>query len=199
LGAETDPSARGTGASAELSSLEDQVVRAVFDLQPTFAVFLGLHEYDGRLPDLSPAGTDRWVERARSLLGRLERFPAADLPIPRRFDRTLLSLLLESALFDLEETHDYDRNPMIYVGQISLTPYLVRAYKPADERVRAMTEILEAASGSNPPSQSPSSGSRSRSAADCRRILPRPRSSPRAPPRIWGSPSKRSAGRPRRR
>ncbi|MGC2034590.1 MAG: DUF885 domain-containing protein [Thermoplasmata archaeon] len=144
MGAETDPSSGGTGASADLSSLEDQVVEAVFDLQPTFAVFLGLHRYDGRLPDLSPAGTDRWVERARTLLGRLERFPVSDLPIPRRFDRTLLSLLLESAVFDLEDTHDYDRNPMIYVGQISLTPYLVRAYEPADERVRAMTQILEA-------------------------------------------------------
>ena len=36
----------------------------------------------------------------------------SDFPIPRRFDRTLLSLLLESAVFDLEDTHDYDRNPI---------------------------------------------------------------------------------------
>lgn len=119
------------------------MLQHLFELAPGYAVFLGIHGYDGRLPDLGRPATDAWLARTDVLLAELGA-PALDaLPRDRRFDRTLLQLLLESPKFDLVESRDLDRNPMSYVGAISLTPYMVRAYAPAAPRVAAMRRVLE--------------------------------------------------------
>jgi uncharacterized protein (DUF885 family) len=129
-------------ASSELDPLEKRIIPHLFELQPGYAVFLGLHQYDGRLPDLSRTSTDRWANGARDLLGQLRSLPRDGLPPGRRLDAILLQLLLESPLFDLEEGRDLERNPMSYIGPISLTSYMVRDYAPAEARVGAMIRTI---------------------------------------------------------
>lgn len=128
---------------AELAVLERAVVDHVCDLQPGYAVGLGLHQYDGRVPDLTPEGTEGWARGADRLLSRLAGLDEGGLPDDRRVDRFLLRLLLESPLFDLRESFQLDRNPMSYMGGVALTPYLVRDYAPVPDRVRAIVQILE--------------------------------------------------------
>jgi hypothetical protein len=127
---------------AEFAAVEGAAVRHLLELAPGFGVFLGLHEYDGRLPDLRAPATGRWKVEARRLTGQLRAISDGDLPSARRFDRILLELSLESPLFDLEESRDYDRNPMAYLSPLSLTPYLVREYAPVPQRVEAMRRLL---------------------------------------------------------
>lgn len=130
-------------APPELDRLERQIVDHLFELQPSYAVGLGIHQYDGIVPDLSRAATDAWTEQADDLLARLSRIDDANLSQSRRIDRFLLRLLLESSLFDLRESKELDRNPMVYVGSISLTSYMVRDYAPVEDRVRAIVRILD--------------------------------------------------------
>jgi uncharacterized protein (DUF885 family) len=130
-------------SSSELDRLEQQIVDHLFVLQPSYAVGLGIHRYDGIVPDLSRTATDAWTEQADALLSQLSRLDDAALSESRRIDRFLLRLLLESPLFDLRESRDLDRNPMVYVGSISLTSYMVRDYAPVEDRVRAIVQILE--------------------------------------------------------
>ncbi len=132
-----------SSASAELDALEQRIVDHLFELQPSYAVGLGLHRYDGLVPDLSRGATESWTVRADALLGQLSRLDEAGLSDARRIDHFLLRLLLESPLFDLREAEDLDRNPMAYVGSVGLTPYLVREYAPVEDRVRAIVRILE--------------------------------------------------------
>ena len=122
--------------------VEKQVIDHLLELTPGFAVFLGLHAYDGKLPDLRKETTHRWAGSARGLLERLQGVPASDLAPDRRFDQVLLQLSLESPLFDLEESRDYDRNPMTYLSPLSLTPYMVREYAPIEHRAAAMAQLL---------------------------------------------------------
>ena len=130
-------------AIAELSAIEREIVDHVFALSPSYAVGLGLHEYDGRLPDLSTAATERWLEGADALLQRLATVPREQLPAGRKTDGFLLSLLLESPLFDLRMVSDLERNPMNYLGAVSLTSYLSRDYAPVERRVGAVVRALE--------------------------------------------------------
>jgi uncharacterized protein (DUF885 family) len=127
----------------EFAALEQEIVDHLFRLQPSYAVGLGLHQYDGIVPDLSSAATESWATGADALLLRLRRFGDDDLSDGRRVDRLLLQLLLESPLFDLREGRDYDRNPMSYLGSASLTSYLVRDYAPVEHRVDAIVRTLE--------------------------------------------------------
>jgi uncharacterized protein (DUF885 family) len=136
-------SAPRTEVRDELAALENAVTDHVFELQPSYAVFLGLHRYDGRLPDLSLEATERWASGAERLLGRLRDLPAERLGPDRRVDKMFLELLLEGPLFDLRESREYDRNPMAYLGAVSLTSYMVREYAPLPQRVDAMVRTLE--------------------------------------------------------
>ncbi len=128
--------------SPELDPLEREIVDHVFELQPAQAVALGLHAYDGRSPDLSASATERWAATADRLLARLEAVDPAGLSPDRQVDRFVLRLLLESPLFDLRDARSLERNPMSYVGSVSLTPYLAREYAPAERRVDSMAKIL---------------------------------------------------------
>ncbi len=130
-------------AGGELEALEREVVDHLFLLQPGYAVSLGLHEYDGRVPDLSTAHTDRWAAGADRLLRRLEAVDLGAVDDDRRVDAFLLRLLLESPLFDLRESRDLERNPMSYVGTVSLTSYLARDYASVETRVAAIVRTLE--------------------------------------------------------
>jgi len=125
-----------------LSALEQQIVAHLFVLRPTMASYLGLHEYDGLLPDLSKESTDRWMATTRELLQRLNGVPEADLDVGRRLDRNLLRLLLEGNLFDLSETRELDRNPMSYLFHPDLTNYIARDYAPVAQRVAAIVRVL---------------------------------------------------------
>ncbi len=130
-------------APPEMDALEREIVDHVFVLQPGYGVALGLHQYDGIVPDLSSAATGRWAAEAERLLGRLARVAEGPLSDDRKIDAFLLRLLLESPLFDVRESRELDRNPMSYVGSISLTSYLVRDYAPLADRVRAIVKTLE--------------------------------------------------------
>jgi len=125
-----------------LSMLEKEVVAHLFVLRPTTAASLGLHEYDGVLPDLSAESTRRWTATAKELVAQLRAVPETDLSVPRRLDRNLLRLLLEGNLFDLDETRELDRNPMSYLFQPDLTSYISRDYAPIPVRARAIVKIL---------------------------------------------------------
>ncbi len=125
-------------------ALEREVVDHVFRMHPSAAVELGLHAYDGRLPDLSLPATEGWAATADDLLRRIEAVDAATLSPARAIDRFLLRLLLEEHLFGLRESMDLDRNPMGYVGAVSLTSYLARDYAPVPQRVDAIVRLLEA-------------------------------------------------------
>ena len=125
-----------------LDAIERRIVDHLFVLQPSYAVGLGLHEYDGKVPDLSVEATDRWSAGADRLLAELGAIDPDRLPPDRRIDRFLLELLLESPLFDLRDSRDLDRNPMSYVGSVSLTSYLARDYAPVEQRVAAIVEVL---------------------------------------------------------
>ncbi len=127
---------------AEFDALEREIVEHVFALYPTYAVSLGRHDYDGRLMPADPAATDRWLRDAERLDARRRAFPEADLAEDRRIDRLLLELLLAGPRFDLAELHELDRNPMAYLGSLSLTGYISRDYAPAAQRAEGIAGFL---------------------------------------------------------
>ena len=132
-----------SGSNAEFSALESGIVDHLFTLAPGYAVFLGLHRYDGLLPDLSRPSTETWAAEADRWLAKLRAIEASSLPESRRLDHLLLELLLEGSLFDLRDARELDRNPMSYLGPVSLTAYMVREYAPLPSRVDAMVHLLD--------------------------------------------------------
>ena len=101
-------------------------VRAVWDLSvPEVREYAGVHEYDGTVMDLSPAGV-------ASGLARLGDGP----PEPDAHDEAHLAATEEGlrAVFGLAEMHRW--NPIVHLANMDLAVY-DREYAPAEDRASA--------------------------------------------------------------
>ncbi len=116
----------------------------LYRLEPADAVSLGIHKYDGVLPDRTPAA----LEDAANLLARdraaLRSFDAGTLTPAQREERDVLVNEIESRRFNLVERDIYRTNPMSYSGAINLDAYILRDYAPAVTRAAAVIKLCEA-------------------------------------------------------
>ncbi len=108
-----------------------------FARNPTFAVYQGRHEYDGRLPDWSATGiraTMQWLHAQRT---QAEAFDKNALSAEQRFARQYLLSHIDADLFWLEQAEEPFTNPAFYVGTLDPSVYLTRPYAPAQTRLAA--------------------------------------------------------------
>src|SRR2546425_11320340 len=102
---------------------------------------LGLHDYDGLLPDISPGGLKAWTDKAVGLLDRV-RAEGHGLDKDGRLDALCLETMLERMLFDVQDLQGYATRPNMYSIQFSVTPYISREYALVDARIGAMNKHL---------------------------------------------------------
>jgi hypothetical protein len=125
-------------------SAVDAFIDGAFQHYPTFAANSGKHEFDGKLPDYSPAGlkaTGDWLHAQRDAFAA---FTDAQLDERRRFQRDYVLAVIDGNLFWLEESgFPYD-NPAFYTGDLSPSMYLTRPYAPLPQRMAAFVAYQEA-------------------------------------------------------
>ena len=78
----------------DFNRLLDEHYQWLLRENPTDATALGVHEYDARIRDLSPAARDRRTAAARAFLARLDAIPAEQLSGQDRVNRAILRRLL---------------------------------------------------------------------------------------------------------
>ena len=125
------------------TSFRDARVEQLFALDPSFAVYQGRHDFDGRLPDWSEAGLKRSADFYRRTIAEAEAMPAASLSKQARFERDYMIQVLKGRLFWQVEADQPHRNPAWYVGA-GLDPnvYVARNYAPAVDRAKALTRFF---------------------------------------------------------
>ncbi len=131
---------------SRLDKLEDQVFKHVFELNPRQAVMLGLHDYDGFLPDLSKDKLKAWTDKAAGLLERIKG-EFHELDKDGRVDSQSMEAMLERMLFEIQDLHVYSTRPTVYALQLSATPYVSREYAPVDTRIGAVNRHLRTIPG----------------------------------------------------
>ena len=131
---------------SRLDKLEEQVFHHVFELNPRQAVTLGLHDYDGFLPDLSADRLKEWSEKAAGLLERIKG-EFHELDKEGRQDAQSMETMLERTLFEIQDLRAYSTRPTIYALQLSATPYVSREYAPVDARISAVNKHLRTIPG----------------------------------------------------
>lgn len=108
-------------------------LRALCDLNVAEArAGAGMHDYDGRVQDLSPSGV-------RAALVRLGDGPAED----DAFDEIVLATGEATARLLYGDLEDHRSNPLVHIYNLDLCDY-VRDYAPAEEREDARRRHLAA-------------------------------------------------------
>lgn len=118
----------------------DEFFSRHFDASPTAAVWAGLHEYDGRLQDVSAEAIQQRAETLREYARRAEdEFSTGTLTAVEEIERQQLVSAIESMLFDVEVAEYHLSNPAWYAGPLSPSVYVSREYAPKAERLAAPT------------------------------------------------------------
>ena len=131
----------GTGG-ADWDKFVASFIEGYFKHRPDAAVAAGRHEFDGLLPDWSPAGINAYAKFLKAQ--RVEAGKRAATGRQQEFRRDHLGAIIDGELFWLETAELPFTNPMYYGGFGGVDPsvYLTREYAPLEVRLRAFTRYL---------------------------------------------------------
>ncbi|KIG12624.1 hypothetical protein DB30_01189 [Enhygromyxa salina] len=129
---------------AQFFETASQLLDDYFDAYPLRAVTLGLHKYDGRIRDASADGLAAEISRLKIGLELLRSFEPATLSARAQVEQAALISTFDGELFELEVRRSPWRNPMFYMADVELTPYISRNYAPLAERAAALGEAAQA-------------------------------------------------------
>ena len=111
---------------------------------PPFAVGLGRHEFDGKLPDWSSEGLQREVNRLKTSREEALSFQNLTLNEQQRFELDYLLAVIDRQLFWLESAESPYRNPSFYRRGLDPNVYVAREYAPLEVRLRAYIDYAKA-------------------------------------------------------
>ncbi len=112
----------------------------MYQRQPTWATYLGIHKYDDRLDDYSRKAVDDSVASARQFRERVAAIDAASLSPERQLDREQLLRAIDSRLLTLEVVRPWAVDPDSYSSGLTRTAYIMikRNFAPPEERLRQL-------------------------------------------------------------
>ncbi|TMJ08844.1 MAG: DUF885 domain-containing protein [Bacillati bacterium ANGP1] len=104
---------------------------------PVNATFIGVHDYDDRLPDYSERGIGAALAAIDTLLARVRVFRHTTLPERQELDRRLVEGFLEIQRWEFRSAHFHAGNPCVYTGEASfgVLALFLRPFAPLSQRV----------------------------------------------------------------
>lgn len=107
---------------------------------PTYATYLGQHDFDHALEDYSRAGVETDIRDNKRYLKELAAFAPAQLNPLEAEDRELLISHLNAQLLEAEQIRGWEKNPDNYASGASETIYTLisRSFAPPEKRLKAV-------------------------------------------------------------
>jgi hypothetical protein len=122
----------------------DELVAEIFAhaaaMDPAGAVYLGLHEYDGRVPDWSEAAVDESLRRINELMAQVDAIEG--VTEDQALDRKQLGAFVAHTNFEWKDERRYQRNPMPWIYLLDPDLYLKRTYADEHHRAEMVMELL---------------------------------------------------------
>jgi uncharacterized protein (DUF885 family) len=128
-------------ADAGFQQLADNYISGYLAWRPQTGVYLGFHEYDGKLTDMSPESIGKELARLKEYEQMLSVVDTGALGEKNFYDYRILRNAIRSEIFNFETMGAYSRNPMTYAGIIDANAYIKRNFAPLEERVRSIISI----------------------------------------------------------
>jgi hypothetical protein len=115
-----------------------------YERRPVNATFIGVHDHDSRLPDLSSEGVQSTVDEMRSLLASVPKAglePASADPIDCRVAEGFLRI----QIWEYESRHLL-RNPSVHAGEavFGMMSLLLSDFAPLERRLESLSARMEA-------------------------------------------------------
>ena len=129
-------------ADTEFSRLSNDYIANYLAWRPQTGTALGLHQYDGKVTDMSAASIAVELSSLKKF-DRLFASIATNQLSPQSFyDYRILRSAIQREIFGFEEMQNFTRNPMTYSGVVDVSIYIKRDFGPLGDRVRSVIAIL---------------------------------------------------------
>lgn len=128
----------------KFTELAEEIFNKYLEIYPQNGTGLGLHEYDGKIGDLSRESIERNHKVCKELHKKLSDIDASRLTKENRFDLEVAKWGLECDFFETEEMKGFEKNPMTYAFLFGdLGDYISREYAPFDDRLKSVINIID--------------------------------------------------------
>ena len=121
--------------------LSEEYLKGYLDWRPESGVYLGLHEYDGKLSNYSKASMESEVARLKEYDKKLSEIDSSSLSTKIYYDWRILRSSIKKELFTFEDLKIYTQNPMTYAGAIDVNIYVKRNFAPIEKQVKSIIAI----------------------------------------------------------
>ncbi len=128
-------------SDTEFESLMNKFVDEYLRLNPQTAVYLGIHEYDGKVSDYDLKSLNAELNWAEDYLRKLSEIDPQSLSKNNYINYQILRSDLNSTVFSLKDRRSFVNNPMTYAGVIDVNIYISRDFAPLEDRVRSIIAI----------------------------------------------------------
>jgi len=136
----TEQSADASGDST-FDKVSEDYIKGYLDWRPQSGVSLGLHEYDGKLPDYSKASLDKELARLKEYDKKLSEIDSASLSTKKYYDWKMLRSSIKNEIFSFEDLKPYTKNPMTYAGVVDVNIYIKRNFAPLEQQIKSIIAI----------------------------------------------------------
>src|SRR3954465_15221721 len=132
-------------ADARFERFSTDFIRTHYDHRPLPAVSLGWHQYDGQFQIRDAKNVAEEIARLRKYDNIFNAFKPASLSAEHQFELNLSKSTVMYERWFHESQRAFQHNPMTYVDQLDVSPYLIRDFKALDQRFADITAILKKA------------------------------------------------------
>lgn len=134
------PSAARQSHDAAFDEVSRSFLEDLYQRQPTWATYLGVHKHNDRLDDYSRKAVDDAVSSARQFRERVAAIDAAGLSLERQLDREQLIRALDSRVLTLDTLRPWAVDPDSYSSGLTRTAYIMikRNFAPPEARLRQL-------------------------------------------------------------
>lgn len=131
-------------SNEEFDKISKEFFYRVLDYNPTYGTFLGLHEYDDKMPSLKREVILEKIKTLKHYLKIFEEMNETPLDQDRKLDRKLAIDLIEREIFELDELRTWEKDPGAaeLLGN-SIFPLFTKDFAPFDERMKNIIKRLE--------------------------------------------------------
>lgn len=126
---------------AKFQKLSEEFITDYLAWRPEFSVLWGLHEYDGKTPDLSSKSIENELARLKKYDQMLNELDTSSLSPGMYYDLRILQCAIKNEIFNFEGMESYTKNPMMYAGFMDLSIYIKRDFAPLEERLKSIIAI----------------------------------------------------------
>jgi|TARA_B100000315_G_scaffold194432_1_gene185088 hypothetical protein len=130
----------------EFDNLVEEMFNYVMKQHPIYATYMGLHQFDGYMPDGSRESNLKDIKSMRHYLSLFESFPNDELSRDKSLDRDLAIHGLKLELFEQESLRFWESIPegVNTLGD-ALFPLIAKNFAPFESRLDSMLQRIEKA------------------------------------------------------